>query len=152
MIRSILKIGVVVVLGLLIYNYFLGSPEEKAQSKEIFGKFKEVGKSIGNMLKTEKGKFDSGKYDNALGKVREMLGNLKSKAGEIGGDYKDKISNLEQKENELENMLKRLKELEQNGTNSIAPGDQPSNEEFVNKFEGFFKEMEKVVDDMERQQ
>ena len=33
MMRSLIKLGLILVVGILVYNYFFGTPEEKQQSK-----------------------------------------------------------------------------------------------------------------------
>jgi len=90
MIKSILKVGLLLVVGILGYNYFLGSPEEKAQAKEIIGKGVDVGKASVGLLKGELNKFKSGKYDDALDKVGGILEQAKSKVKD-GGELLDKI-------------------------------------------------------------
>ena len=61
--KSILKLALILVVGILIYNYFLGTDEEKQQSKEIFTEVRDLGKAAWGLLKSEKEKFDEGKYD-----------------------------------------------------------------------------------------
>jgi len=104
MIKSLLKLGLLLVIGILVYNYFLGTPEEKASSKKVFTEIKEVGKSVGGLLKAEKEKFDAGKYDNALDKIGGMFDKLKSKVKD-GSDQFKEIKELEEKKNKLKERL-----------------------------------------------
>ena len=104
MIKGLIKLGLLLVVGLVGYNYFLGSPEEKAQSKEIINKVKEVGKSGVDLVKAEKKKFDAGKYDNALDKIGNLVDNLKSKAKD-SKEFLDKIGVLEKKKEELQERI-----------------------------------------------
>ena len=105
MIGRILKIGLILIAGYLGYTYFLGNPEEKAQSREIVGDIGQAGKKIfgkiGVMLNKQKDNFDEGKHDEALAKVGEELDKLKQRAKddrileraiEKLGEEKDKIS------------------------------------------------------------
>jgi hypothetical protein len=64
MIRFLLKIGIFLVVGILIYNYFWGDNSEKAQSKAVFGEMRDVVVSVSGLLKTEKQKYNAGKYDS----------------------------------------------------------------------------------------
>ena len=57
MIRFLLKIGIFLVVGILIYNYFWGDNSEKAQSKAVFGEMRDVVVSVSGLLKTEKQKY-----------------------------------------------------------------------------------------------
>jgi len=108
MIRTILKLGIIVVLGLLGYNYFFGDATEKAQSREIVGKAKDLGKDAWELLKSERTKMKEGKYDGALEKLDGLYGNLKERAGELAdSDALSRINELTQRRDELEKALKR---------------------------------------------
>jgi len=106
MIRTIIRLGIILVLGLLGYNYFYGTAEEKAQSKKIINTTKEAGgkviKSIGGLLKNERQKFDDGKYDEAMSKVTPFMKNLKEKAQNQGGKFKDEVAALNDEKKQLE--------------------------------------------------
>ncbi|MEM1323490.1 MAG: hypothetical protein AAGG75_24710 [Bacteroidota bacterium] len=102
--KSILKLVALLVIGVIVYNYFLGTPEEKESSRKIFQEIKEVGKSVGKLIKTERAKFDAGKYDNALDKIGELFGKMKDKASD-SKDFLDRISDLENQKDELKNKL-----------------------------------------------
>lgn len=107
MIKTILKIGALIVLGLLGYNYFLGDAEEKAQSREIVGKAKDLGKDAWDLLKSERTKLKEGKYDGALEKLEGLYGSLKDRAGELAdSDALKRISELTERRDELEQLLK----------------------------------------------
>lgn len=113
MIRSLFKIGILLVGAILVYNYFFGSNTEQENSKRIFGQMRDVVVSVGQLVKTEKNNFDAGKYDTALEK--------------LGGAYRavrDRAQFVDQK------VLQRLDELEirkarlQTEIDSIEAGDQ----------------------------
>lgn len=109
MIKSILKVGLLLVVGILGYNYFLGSPEEKAQSKEILNKAADVGKAGVGLLKEEIGKFKSGKYDDALDKVGNALNATKEKVKE-GSKLLDQVQDWQTKKEEWTKKSEELKE------------------------------------------
>jgi len=103
MIRSLIKFGLLLVVLVVGYNLFFGTEEEKAQSKEIISKGKDVltevfdfGKSAVNLLKTEKDKFDEGKYDGDLDKLGDIFDQWKDKAEDLqDSELVDKIVDLE---------------------------------------------------------
>ena len=99
------------VVGILGYNYFFGTAEEKAQSKEIFGKAKDIGKASINLVKGEVDKFKSGKYDDALDKVSGLLSKAKSTAQEKGGDLLDRMEDWEDKRESWQKRKDQLKEV-----------------------------------------
>ena len=112
MIKSLIRLVVLVVIGVLVYNYFLGTDEEKENASRIFQEVKEVGSSVADLLRSEKEKFDSGKYDAALDKVGGLFDNIRANQDDLKGDYNDELTDLEKERIELEN---RLAELDQEG-------------------------------------
>jgi len=99
MIKSILKIGLLLVVGILGYNYFFGTAEEKAQAKGIINKGADVGKDAFGLLRGEVAKFKSGKYDDALDKIGGLLDKTKEKVKD-GGELMDKIEGWQDKKDE----------------------------------------------------
>lgn len=84
MIRFLFKLGLSLVVLLLVYNYFLGTPEEKSTSKKIFGEVIHLGKSSWELLRAEKQKLRDGKYDMAIDKVSQLLDGLENAVGKSG--------------------------------------------------------------------
>ncbi len=108
MIRKIISTLVILVIGILVYNYFFGTTEEKQQAKEIFGKGAEVVGVGADLLKGEYQKFKDGKYDKALDNIGNLLNNLKEKGGELVGEiesWQERKGNWDEKKNELEKLL-----------------------------------------------
>ena len=94
MIKGLLKLGALLVVGIICYNYFLGTPEEKESSKRIFKTVGELGKSVGNLIQSERQKLDEGKYDGALDKISNLFDELKGKAGEKK-EWLDRLDELD---------------------------------------------------------
>jgi hypothetical protein len=107
MIGFLFKIGLSLVVLLLVYNYFLGTPEEKSNSKEIISEVIHLGKSSWELLRTEKQKLSEGKYDLALDKVSRLLDGLENEV-EKSGDPK-----IEEQFQELTNQRDELIKMEQ---------------------------------------
>ncbi|MCB9351095.1 MAG: hypothetical protein H6573_26860 [Lewinellaceae bacterium] len=107
MLRSLIKLALFLVAGILVYNYFFGTPEEKAQSREVFTDIKDLTKSAVGLLKSEKQKFNDGKYDDAVDKIGGLIDNLKGKAEQLENNREllDQIADLQQKKNSLETKL-----------------------------------------------
>jgi vacuolar-type H+-ATPase subunit I/STV1 len=138
MIRKVISTLIVLVIGLLVYNYFFGTPEEKDQAKEIFGKGAEVVGAGADLLKGEYQKFKDGKYDKALDNIGDLLSNLKEKGGELVDEidnWQEKKGAWDEKKKELEKLLdsdsdivdeekakKALEELEKEGKALEAEG------------------------------
>lgn len=106
MIRSLIKLGLFLVAGILIYNFFFGTPDEKQQSKEIFGKVRDLTRDAWGLLRSEKEKFDDGKYDEAVDKLGGIYRDLRSTAEKVqDSGALERLSELEQKRRELEGQL-----------------------------------------------
>lgn len=106
--KSLIKLGLILVAGILVYNYFFGTETEKAQSREIFEKVGDLGRAGIDLLKSEKEKFDEGKYDDALDKIGGLFDKVRDKAEDLGDSelLKD-IGRLEEKRKELKERVDR---------------------------------------------
>jgi len=104
MIQKIISITILLVIGLLTYNYFFGTAQEREQAQDIFGKGAEVVGASADLLKAEYQKFNDGKYDEALNNINGLLSKLKEKGGEID-DWKKRKEDWDQKKNDLEKLL-----------------------------------------------
>ena len=144
--RSILKLGLLLVAGILIYNYFLGTPEEKEQSKVIFREVKDLGKAAVDLLKTEKQKYDEGKYDGALDKIGNLFDSLKNKAEDIqDSQILDRLAELENKRDALEKRLKEAEVQEYSDESSEQAEKEAIKEEWnelIEETEALMKKME----------
>ena len=123
--KSILRLGLLLVAGILVYNFFLGTPEEKEQSKVIFREVKDLGKAAVDLLKSEKNKFDEGKYDGALDKIGNLFDSLKNKAEDIeDSQLLDRIAELEDKRKALEKHLdeSEVQTYDNAGEEQVAKG------------------------------
>ncbi len=116
MIGKIIKLGILVVIGLVGYNYFLGTPEEKEKSKEIIGKVADIGKAGVGLIKEEVAKFKEGKYDRALDKIGDGLSKAKEELSDKGGKLMDGIEAWEGKKELWTKEKDRLKELFETAT------------------------------------
>lgn len=112
MLRWIFRLLLLLVIGLLVYNYFFGDKKEKEQSAAIFKQAKELGKSLGQILISEKEKFDEGKYDKALNKAKDVLESLQSNRKKMDAGNQEKLDLLIAKEKQIREQLNRNKLLE----------------------------------------
>ncbi len=108
MIKALLKLLVILVIGILIYNYFLGTPQEKKGVEKIVKEFKDFGGSVADLLKSEKEKFDKGKYDDALSKIGNTLKDLKESLKGQGEAYSNDINDLLEKKEQLSDELEKM--------------------------------------------
>ncbi len=104
MIKSILRLAVIVIIGIIAYNYFLGNEAEKEQAREIVKGTGKVIKGGVDILKDEYQKFKDGKYDKALDKIGNLLKEAKEKGGEMVEDirqWEEKRQIWKEKKDEL---------------------------------------------------
>ena len=147
--RSILKLGLLLVAGILIYNYFLGTPEEKEQSKVIFREVKDLGKSAVDLLKSEKAKYEDGKYDGALDKIGNVFESLRNKAEDIqDSQMLDKLAELEERRLALEKHLEASEVQEYNDS-----GEERKDKEAIEQeWKDLIEETEELMEKMEKRQ
>jgi len=136
--KSLIKLALLIVVGVLGYNYFLGTPEEKASSEKVFNQVKAVGKSIGDLVKQEKQKFADGKYDKAFDKLSDVYGQAKEKLSKNDTSEQSELDQLEKRKRELEREKEKLqKELD---------SDEAS-EETVKESETLEKELGELMEE-----
>lgn len=138
MIRSLIKLGLLLLAGILVYNYFWGTTEEKAQSKEVF---KKTGDALGaawNLLKSEKQKFDSGKYDKVLDQLGNAYKAIRDQAKNVDEKVLKRLDELERRKSSLEQELGAIESDEKasstgNGTASAKSADQQRRKESLQR-------------------
>lgn len=146
MIRSLLKLGAILVVGILVYNYFFGDEVEREQSRQIFNKGKELVSDSWNLLKSEREKFREGKYDDAVAKVETLFANLKGTAEKLkDSGALEKLSQLEDKRREIESTLAE----EQQGGRKLTPEEKTRIE---SDFDAMMEDTETLMEDLERKE
>lgn len=137
--RSLIKLALLIIAGVLVYNYFLGSEEEKATSEKVFRQVKEVGKSIGELIKNERQKFRNGKYDEAFDKLGDAYEKLKGKVD--SNDNREDKELLEKLEKQKEALQKEKQEIEK------ELDKEDPDEEVVKRSPAFEDELQDLVDE-----
>ena len=121
MIRLVLKVGALLVAGILIYNFFFGTNAEKDQSRKIFGQVKDVVVSVGQLVKSEKTKFDAGKYDAALEKLGSAYQVIRKQAQHLDASFMQRLDALEQRKASLQSEIDSIEQGDQALTETPAP-------------------------------
>jgi hypothetical protein len=109
MIRSLVKIGLLLVVGILGYNFFFGTDAEKETSRKVAHEMGDVARSVGSLLRSERDKFNAGKYDNALEKLGGAYQGLKKQAKFLDENV---VKRLEAAEKRRESLKKELENIE----------------------------------------
>ena len=141
MIRSVIKLALFLVVGILVYNFFFGTEAEKESSRQVFSKGKDLVGSVVGLIGSEKDKFEAGKYDNALAKVDDLFDNLKDKAQDIDEKYVDRLRDLDEKREQLEEQLADL-QRDHVGEDEFVPKGGEKRE--VKNFE---RELDRLMDE-----
>ncbi len=135
MIRFIITIAFFLVVGLLGYNYFFGTDDEKAQAQEIFSKGAEVVGAGADLLQSEYHKYQEGKYDEALDNVSHLLSTIK----EQGGEFLAEIDQWHQRKREWDEKKNDLNQL-------LADNPDAIDEEEVKKTIAVLEEERKILE------
>ena len=140
MIRSLLKLALLAVVCIVIYNYFFGSASEKDQSRRIFKGVGGVFTEMRGLVRSEKDKFDAGKYDAALSKMQDVIQRLRSHATETNDpELQRQVAQLEQRKNALEQKVDAL---------PSDTGFQKSADK-VKQFSDMAKQLESLTNDIQ---
>ncbi len=107
MVRSLLKLGSLLVVCIIGYNYFFGDSAEKENARKIVGQGKEVLGSVRDLVRSEREKYDKGKYDTAIDKVGNVFDKIRSTAHD-NRDILDELEKLEAKRKKLQADLKDI--------------------------------------------
>jgi len=118
MIRSLVKLGLVLLVAILVYNYFFGTSEEKAQSQQVFGKARDLVVAGADLIKSEKHKFDAGKYDKVMDQLGGAYKTIRDRAQYVDTKVLKRLDELEQRKANLEQQLDALEESQ---TPTAAP-------------------------------
>ncbi|MBK6742299.1 MAG: hypothetical protein IPG66_04695 [Hydrogenophilales bacterium] len=142
MIGFLIKLAVLAVIAILGYNYFFGSAEEKAQSTKVFGQVKDVAVSVGELAKSEKVKYDAGKYDAALDKLAGAYKAAREGAQKMDASLLKRIGELEKRKEALRKEIDSIEKAEKRGENT----EEKSAAQAKRK-EKLQREMEQLLED-----
>ena len=146
MIKTIIRLGIFLLLGVLVYNYFLGTQEEKATSQKIFNEVKNLGEATWGLLKSEKEKFDQGKYDEALSKVDDIFDKVKGEASKLNNN--EAVQDIK----DLEFEQKKLKDrIATTDMESVEPEVVKEKEEISEEWKRILQKTEEVMKKVEKQ-
>lgn len=113
MIGTLLKWGGLLVIGILIYNFMFGTSEEKDNSRKVFGEMRSLVVSVGNLMKSERSKFDAGKYDKVLEKLGGAYRAVRERAQYVDENVLRRLDDLEKRKTALETELQSIEEADQ---------------------------------------
>ena len=104
--RTLFKLVLLLVVGLVAYNYYYGSPRERAQSRRIVNQARELGSDTWELLRGEQEKLQSGKYDDALERLDDLYGDLRERVDRIGDrTLEERLSELGRRRRDVEREL-----------------------------------------------
>ena len=154
MLNSLLKLLLILVACLLIYNYFMGNAEEKRNARKIVGEMQDLALAVKDLLQTEKEKFDAGKYDKAVDKIGNLFSELKENSRDLNDNYLNRIDKLEQKRRDLEAKLSDYEQdvakIEQLG-DEFTPKGIPDTSQIKSDMEDLLLETDELLKDIENQ-
>ncbi|MCC6411424.1 MAG: hypothetical protein IT270_07175 [Saprospiraceae bacterium] len=151
MIRFLIKIGVFLIIGILIYNFFFGDNSEKAQSKAVFGEMRDVVVSVGDLMKSEKKKYDAGKYDEALDKLGDAYVVIRKQAVKLDQAMMEDLEDLEKRQKSLQKELDSIEKAEgKSGTSSIEQAARKV--DLQREMESLLRDTDKLIREAQEQQ
>ena len=106
--RKLIGLALLVIAGIVVYNYYFGSPEEKMESRKIFNQVKDISRSISDVVKSEKDKIEEGKYDKVFDQLGSLYQSLRKGANELDRNVMDKLDEFESRKEKLKDREKEL--------------------------------------------
>lgn len=157
MIRSLLKLAALLIAGILVYNYFFGTDEEKESSRKVFGQIKGVVVSVGQLVSSEKDKFDAGKYDAALDKLGGVYKAVRTQASKLDDKVLQRLDSLESRKSELQEELHSIEMEEKENQTPVGKKKDPRAEqakaekaaEQLRRKASLLRELESLIRDSE---
>ncbi|MEO6758685.1 MAG: hypothetical protein ABIO24_04465 [Saprospiraceae bacterium] len=126
MIRSLFKLAIILVIGILIYNFLFGTGQEKEQSKQVFGQMRNVVVSVADLMKSEKSKYDAGKYDKVLNKLGDTYQAVRKQAKFLDDKVITRLDELEAKKASLKEDLSEIEQGDQQAAVAARSGQPTS--------------------------
>lgn len=126
----LVSLALMLLVGILVYNFFFGDETEKEQSKKVFQITKDLGKQIKEVIKSEKDSYDDGKYNSIVDKIKKVV----KGSDELSDKYSSQLDEIEGVQDELE-LMQRKKERNSNNY------DEDEEEELKQKLESLLKEL-----------
>ncbi len=123
MVRKLLKLAAVLIVAILVYNYFFGTSAEKENSRKVFGQMRALVVSVADLVKSERAKFDAGKYDAALEKLGGAYRAIRDQAQHVDAKVLKRLDELENRKASLQKELDDIsQEDRQQDTAPPKPG------------------------------
>lgn len=135
MIKLLIKIAIPIIIGVLIYNYFFGTKEEKETSKVVYTKAKDLTVSLYDFMRSEKDKFDEGKYDKAMDKLNDVYSAARSNEKEMSSKEKSELKELEAEKKELQKDIDETSKMDKKSADEKNKGLTDRLMELVRKTE-----------------
>ncbi|SRR6056297_284104 len=116
MLGRLIKWALIIIIGILVYNYFYGTEAEKQQSEAIFNQTRAVGESIVGFVTDETQKVKDGKYNDVIDNISDFLSQLKSdenaqEVENIEADLREAKQNFDSNEQSADSLETQLKNI-----------------------------------------
>lgn len=145
MIRLLLRLLLFIVVAVLVYNFFLGTPAEKEGAKKVFEQFKNAGNAVKELLISEKEKFDAGKYENVTRQVDNLFKNIKE---EIKDTDTNSLRELEALEEQKKSLQEEVDNFESDNENNDESTKQDKKKQLNEKFKKLVEDTERLLSKM----
>lgn len=145
MIRLLLRLLLFIVVAVLVYNFFLGTPAEKEGAKKVFEQFKNAGNAVKELLISEKEKFDAGKYENVTRQVDNLFKNIKE---EIKDTDTNSLRELEALEEQKKSLQEEVGNFESDNENKDESTKQDKKKQLNEKFKKLVEDTERLLSKM----
>ncbi len=135
--KTIIKLLIIAILALILYNYFYGDETERETSAQVVDNARQLGQSLWDMIRVEKDRFSDGKH-------QEIVDNIGSTIGFVR-DNRDAMNISDSQLMELEKHQSELDSLITNHSEEID-GEKQISEEAKEKLRLLLERVEGLID------
>lgn len=112
---KLLKYGLLIIAGFLVYNYFFGDAEDKARSKKVFTEIGSLGKAVGEFVKDEHQKIKDGKFDKVINNLEKAYSKIDAKVSDLDPSLVKEFNKLKKNKRELKRELNEKEKANPDG-------------------------------------
>lgn len=146
--KNLISLIVVLLIGWVVYVTFFGTAEDKVLRDKLFSGVKDTGKTVGEIFKSEKGKYQKGMYDKEITQINtliETLSNNEEAAKKDGMDYSAELEELRARKERMEDMIDTYDKVQAAAEEGqLSRTKAPSEEELKSNFKSMKETLDKI--------
>lgn len=105
--RFLLRLALLLLIGLVAYNYFFGDESEREESTQVIESVRQLGSSVVDLVVSEKERISAGKYSEVMDKAGNSIGMMRENKEEFNIQDSE-LESLERDKMEIDSLIYSL--------------------------------------------